>query len=200
MAALFAYHNGTLLQRLTESEHGLPSMVYDRQMLDKDAGEYIRHSESPKMVMLDEASDAKRIYEGDIVMQLMTEKCAIVSPEHAGAILPYNFMHIEVDTDRINPFYFVYWWDWSPEALAQRHQMKQGSSSVQKITARQLQDLHITLPPLDKQQRMGKVNQNRKRIQYLRQKREALMDQYLAQQFFRRNMYDDNRKTTPATG
>lgn len=185
MTAFFAYHNGTLLQRLTEADQGVPSMVYDRQMLDKDAGEYIRDSDTPKTITLGDASDPKRIYEGNIVMQLMTEKCAIVSPDHTGAILPYNFMHIEVDTDRIDPFYFVYWWDWSPEAHAQRHQMKQGSSSVQKITARQLQDLHITLPPLDKQQRMGKVNENRKRIQYLRQKRETLMDQYLAQQFFK---------------
>lgn len=199
MTALFAFHNGTLLQRLSKADHGVSSRIYDREMLDKDTGEYIRHEDSPKTIMLDDTSDPKRIEAGDIVMQLMTEKCAIVSSDHAGAILPYNFMHIAVDTTRIAPSYFVYWWDWSTEALAQRHQMKQGSSSVQKITARQLQDLHITLPSLEQQQRIGEVNQKRKQIQYLRQKREALMDTYLAQQFFRRNNHDNDGQTTPAT-
>ena len=72
--------------------------------------------------------------------------------------------------------------------LSQLNQFKQGGSLVKKLTLNQLKQLKMTLPPLEQQQRIGKLDERRRRLKYLQAKRTYLMDQFLSEYLFKEDI------------
>ena len=157
-------------------------------MMEFDDGVFQPTIHQPKHVTLSTTHQAKMIHAGDIVINMMTSECVIVSQQHHESILPYNYTHIEIDTAHIDANYFVYWMNASSQAKSQLNQFKQGGSLVKKLTLNQLKQLKMTLPPLEQQQRIGKLDERRRRLKYLQAKRTYLMDQFLSEYLFKEDI------------
>ncbi|AUJ52236.1 restriction endonuclease subunit S [Staphylococcus hominis subsp. hominis] len=187
ISQLFTFHNGSLINRLetVEASQGITLPIYDQRMMEFDDGVFQPTTYQPKQVTLSTTHQAKMIHAGDIVINMMTSECVIVSQQHHESILPYNYTHIEIDTARIDANYFVYWMNASSQAKSQLNQFKQGGSLVKKLTLNQLKQLKMTLPPLEQQQRIGKLNERRRYLKYLQAKRTYLMDQLLSEYLFK---------------
>ena len=187
ISQLFTFHNGSLINRLetVEASQGITLPIYDQRMMEFDDGVFQPTTYQPKQVTLSTTHQAKMIHAGDIVINMMTSECVIVSQQHHESILPYNYTHIEIDTARIDANYFVYWMNASSQAKSQLNQFKQGGSLVKKLTLNQLKQLKMTLPPLEQQQRIGKLNERRRHLKYLQAKRTYLMDQLLSEYLFK---------------
>ena len=187
ISQLFTFHNGSLINRLetVEASQGITLPIYDQRMMEFDDGVFQPTTYQPKQVTLSTTHQAKMIHAGDIVINMMTSECVIVSQQHHDSILPYNYTHIEIDTARIDANYFVYWMNASSQAKSQLNQFKQGGSLVKKLTLNQLKQLKMTLPPLEQQQRIGKLNERRRHLKYLQAKRTYLMDQFLSEYLFK---------------
>ena len=128
ISQLFTFHNGSLINRLevVETSQGVTLPIYDQRMMEFDAGVFQPTTHQPKHVTLSTAHQAKMVHTGDIVINMMTSECVIVSQHHHESILPYNYTHIEIDTAHIDANYFVYWMNASSQAKSQLNQFKQG--------------------------------------------------------------------------
>ncbi|QHW36000.1 restriction endonuclease subunit S [Staphylococcus ursi] len=184
---LIRYHSGTILNRLNpvDEAFGTPIMIYDQNMMDTDLGKYRIEQTEPKTITLKEDHNAKCITAGQIVFNMITGESVIVSSKYSGAILPYNYTHIEVDREKVYPRYLVYWLNHSPKALKQIKLYQQGGSMIKKMTHKQLQALEIPLPSMEQQKQIGDLAHSRLRLKYLKAKREHLMDTYLTAILFR---------------
>lgn len=182
-----SYQSGSLLNRLetVDKAQGKAYQVYDQTMMNEDLGCYQSQQHQPTTLFLKEDNKASYVYHNQVVVNMMNGECALIGVNHSGALLPYNYTRIDIDTTEIDPEYFVYWFNEAPEALTQLHQFKQGGSLVKKITTKQLQQMQMTLPPIEKQRIIGKIAQKRRQLKYLKQKREALMDLYLKETLLR---------------
>ena len=131
ISQLFTFHNGSLINRLetVEASQGITLPIYDQRMMEFDDGVFTT-THQPKQVTLSTTHHAKVVHTGDIVINMMTSECVIVSQQHHESILPYNYTHIEIDTTRIDANYFVYWMNASAQAKSQLNQFKQGGSLV----------------------------------------------------------------------
>ena len=190
ISQLFTFHNGSLINRLetVETSQGITLPIYDQRMMEFDDGVFQPTTHQPKKVTLSTTHQAKMVHTGDIVINMMTSECVIVSQQHHESILPYNYTHIEIDTAHIDVNYFVYWMNASSQAKSQLNQFKQGGSLVKKLTLNQLKQLKMTLPPLEQQQRIGKLNERRRHLKYLQAKRTYLMDQFLSEYLFKEDI------------
>ena len=190
ISQLFTFHNGSLINRLetVEASQGITLPIYDQRMMEFDDGVFQPTTHQPKKVTLSTTHQAKVVHTGDIVINMMTSECVIVSQQHHESILPYNYTHIEIDTAHIDANYFVYWMNASSQAKSQLNQFKQGGSLVKKLTLNQLRQLKMTLPPLEQQQRIGKLNERRRYLKYLQAKRTYLMDQFLSEYLFKEDI------------
>ena len=190
ISQLFTFHNGSLINRLetVEASQGITLPIYDQRMMEFDDGVFQPTTHQPKQVTLSTTHQAKIVHTGDIVINMMTSECVIVSQQHHESILPYNYTHIEIDTAHIDANYFVYWMNASSQAKSQLNQFKQGGSLVKKLTLNQLKQLKMTLPPLEQQQRIGKLDERRRYLKYLQAKRNYLMDQFLSEYLFKEDI------------
>ncbi|HDW0884004.1 restriction endonuclease subunit S [Staphylococcus aureus] len=190
ISQLFTFHNGSLINRLetVEASQGITLPIYDQRMMEFDDGVFQPTTHQPKKVTLSTTHQAKMVHTGDIVINMMTSECVIVSQQHHESILPYNYTHIEIDTAHIDANYFVYWMNASSQAKSQLNQFKQGGSLVKKLTLNQLKQLKMTLPPLEQQQRIGKLDERRRYLKYLQAKRTYLMDQFLSEYLFKEDI------------
>lgn len=190
ISQLFTFHNGSLINRLetVEASQGITLPIYDQRMMEFDDGVFQSTTHQPKQVTLSTTHQAKMVHTGDIVINMMTSECVIVSQQHHDSILPYNYTHIEIDTARIDANYFVYWMNASSQAKSQLNQFKQGGSLVKKLTLNQLKQLKMTLPPLEQQQHIGKLDEQRRHLKYLQAKRTYLMDQFLSEYLFKEDI------------
>lgn len=190
ISQLFTFHNGSLINRLetVEASQGITLPIYDQRMMEFDDGVFQPTTHQPKKVTLSTTQQAKMVHTGDIVINMMTSECVIVSQQHHDSILPYNYTHIEIDTAHIDANYFVYWMNASSQAKSQLNQFKQGGSLVKKLTLNQLKQLKMTLPPLEQQQRIGKLDERRRYLKYLQAKRTYLMDQFLSEYLFKEDI------------
>ena len=190
ISQLFTFHNGSLINRLetVEASQGITLPIYDQRMMEFDDGVFQPTTHQPKQVTLSTTHQAKMVHTGDIVINMMTSECVIVSQQHHESILPYNYTHIEIDTAHIDANYFVYWMNASFQAKSQLNQFKQGGSLVKKLTLNQLKQLKMTLPPLEQQQRIGKLDERRRHLKYLQAKRTYLMDQFLSEYLFKEDI------------
>ncbi|WP_049420745.1 restriction endonuclease subunit S [Staphylococcus hominis] len=190
ISQLFTFHNGSLINRLetVETSQGITLPIYDQRMMEFDDGVFQPTTHQPKHVTLSTTHQAKVVHTGDIVINMMTSECVIVSQQHHDSILPYNYTHIEIDTAHIDANYFVYWMNASSQAKSQLNQFKQGGSLVKKLTLNQLKQLKMTLPPLEQQQRIGKLDERRRHLKYLQAKRTYLMDQFLSEYLFKEDI------------
>ncbi|MEN2011310.1 restriction endonuclease subunit S [Staphylococcus hominis] len=190
ISQLFTFHNGSLINRLetVEASQGITLPIYDQRMMEFDDGVFQPTTHQPKQVTLSTKHQAKMVHTGDIVINMMTSECVIVSQQHHDSILPYNYTHIEIDTAYIDANYFVYWMNASSQAKSQLNQFKQGGSLVKKLTLNQLKQLKMTLPPLEQQQRIGKLDEQRRYLKYLQAKRTYLMDQFLSEFLFKEDI------------
>lgn len=152
--------------------------------MDYDLGKFRYDAPEPKYLVLKDNHNAKCIYKDQIVFNMITGECVLVGSKYSGAILQYNYTHIEVDKEKVYPRYLVYWFNHSPKALKQLQLFMQGGSMIKKITHKQLQDMEITLPTMEKQKLVGDLAYKRKKLKYLKEKRESLMDVYLKAQLF----------------
>lgn len=94
---------------------------------------------------------------GEIIIDSLSQKAAIVSNESGGMFLAFNYFRLSIkDRNVIDPNYFVAWFNLSDEIKKQLSMTLQGTT-LKKLTLRQVQELDITLPSLEKQVQIANI-------------------------------------------
>lgn len=97
-----------------------------------------------------------------IIIGLTSHKALVVNENHAGKIIPSNFAYINLDHQKIDPQYFTWYFNEHPKIQKQLTIGVQGSS-IRALSVQMLRELEILLPPLEIQQKLGKIYALRKR-------------------------------------
>ncbi len=171
-----------LLEQISQITHGVvlnrikPKVQADgveypilsiSQLLDEENG--ISDYEVPTVYV-----DRKKIKnlnlakENSIVIGLTSfHQAAVLGKQHAGKIIPSNFVSIEFHDGIMDPNYFAWYFNEHPEIKKQQLIAIQGNSSVKVLSIHMIRQLSIDCPDLATQMSIGKLYYYQKRKQLL---------------------------------
>lgn len=138
------------------------------QLLDEENG--ITDSEIPT-VLVDKKKVDKLILaeENSIVIGLTSfHRAAVLGKQHAGKIIPSNFVCIKFNDGIMDPHYFAWYFNEHPQIKDQRQIAIQGNSSVKVLSIHMIRQLDIECPDLATQLSIGK-------LYHLKRKRDLLL-------------------------
>ena len=92
---------------------------------------------------------------GDLVINTMTDRAAVVSPKSVGKVIPQNINKLSF-IENIDAWYFCYLLNESQTVKHQLYKTMEGSV-LRRVTLWNLRQLEIKLPSLNQQQEIGKL-------------------------------------------
>lgn len=163
------FTGGSLQVRLdtTSWEDARDYILYNQQHHQLDGYEVIEEVIDSRTVTTDR--EVTLLEEGDLLFSSLSGKAVLVRAEHAGLLYTQNYIKIE-PIAKLDKVFLLYLINESSAIRRQFYQSLQGSE-VMKYTVKQLKSLQLgALPPLDSQQKLGKIYLDGL---VLRQKRQA---------------------------
>ncbi len=171
-----------LLEQISQITHGVvlnrikPKLPSDgveypilsiSQLLDEEEG--VTDYDVPT-VMVDrkKVKNLNIAREESVVIGLTSfHRAAVLGKQHAGKIIPSNFVSIEFHNGIMDPYYFAWYFNEHPELNDQRRIAIQGNSSVKVLSIHMIRQLVIECPDLSTQLSVGKLYYYQKRRQLL---------------------------------
>lgn len=153
---LALFTGGSLQVRLdtTSWEDARDYILYNQQHHQLDGYEVIEEVIDSRTVTTDR--EVTLLEEGDLLFSLLSGKAVLVRVEHAGLLYTQNYIKIEPNA-KLDKAFLLYLINESSAIRRQFYQSLQGSE-VMKYTVKQLKSLQLgALPPLDSQQKLGKI-------------------------------------------
>ncbi|HDG2601331.1 TPA: restriction endonuclease subunit S [Staphylococcus aureus] len=166
--------SGSLITRLKQVDDGEMYNIYDQNRLAMDNDVLIDTKENYRKVTIDQKCNATKVYGGEIVLNMMSGECVIVSNINNPMILPYNYVILEPKSTDILKEFIVFWFSYSDDAKNQIDESLQGSTKVKKMSLQSLKSFEIEVPELSKQKVISKILEKRKDLKRLQQKKELL--------------------------
>ena len=88
----------------------------------------------PNELLFDKENADLYVKPGDVVINNMNQRAAIVSSENQGKLLTGNFFKVDFLNYTIDKSYFVYLYNENKEVLKEKNKQLQGTTVVQKLT------------------------------------------------------------------
>lgn len=176
---------GTVIKRFEaeEPENAQTFQVLTLKDFNEALGEPYRGS-ADKQLMHVEKNDISKLtlVDGErMVIHLLTQKAVVLSKNCDGYVIPSNFVKVELDED-IYASYFEWYFNNHPTIQRQIAMLSQGSV-LTTFSLKQLKDIEIEVPPMEKQQIIGDIYALRKQKALLSEKVLELENQLLEQKF-----------------
>lgn len=109
----------------------------------------------------------------DIIMNLISRTCAIVSPSNENKLIKNSFVKIQLVTTEIDPWYFCYVVNESE--IFKKSIIPEVVSLVRPLSVSILGNSKIKLPSLSNQKKLGIMYKNLCRQRFLSHKKEQLL-------------------------
>ncbi len=122
-------------------------------------------------------SKLKRASEKMVVVNLLSHKAVAIRKGHAGLLIPSNFVVIEW-SEPFSPLYFEWYFNEHPSCRKQLLIAQQGTSTS-ALSIQMLRELDIVMPPVDKQELIGKIYRSLKKKQALQMEYKQLEEQFM---------------------
>ena len=122
-------------------------------------------------------SKLKLASEKMVVLNLISNKAVAIQKEHAGLLIPSNFVVIEWK-EHFSPLYFEWYFNEHPTCRKQLLIARQGTS-ISALSIQMLRELEIVMPPVDKQELIGKMYKGLKKKQALQMEYKQLEEQFM---------------------
>lgn len=101
-----------------------------------------------------ESEDTANTHEGQMLFSIVNGNATIVSKQNAGKLIKDFFIKVEVDTEKIYPWYLCYLINESEEVKRAKYINNQGST-IARFTNRFFREIDLQLPDMDKQKSIG---------------------------------------------
>lgn len=93
---------------------------------------------------------------GRIIVGLTSYKALVIDEEHSGKIIPSNFAVIELQENKVDPFYFTWYFNEHPSIQKQLVVAMQGSI-IRALSVQMLRELDVEIPDKDIQKTIGSI-------------------------------------------
>jgi len=153
-------NQGVILSR-TETQPGSDTKIislYTMKEMNASIGlEYRLSSDKPQDVHVKEDLIGKLPIskEGMVLINLTSQKAISVRPEHAGRLIPSNFVVVEPNGN-LSPHYFEWYFNEHPSCQKQLRIATQGTI-ISALSIQMLRSLEIEVPSLKEQKLMGEI-------------------------------------------
>lgn len=176
---------GTVIKRMeaVETEDAQAFRILTLKDFNEALGGHYRGNTDEQLLSVEKDDVSKlTVVGGDrVVIHLLTQK-AVILPKHCeGYVIPTNFVKVELSTDTYAP-YFEWYFNNDPKIQKQISMRAQGSV-VNTFSVKQLRELEIKIPSMDKQQLIGDIYALRKHKAALLEEALKLENQLLEQKF-----------------
>lgn len=118
-----------------------------------------------------------------LVLHTQAQKVVLLPEKFSGLLLTNNFLKIRLH-ESVDLAFFEWYFNEHPSIQKQLAVMSEGSV-VASLKLSHLKDLDITLPPLEQQQKMGRIAQLNKRKEALQMEQIELQRVYVQQQLIK---------------
>lgn len=93
---------------------------------------------------------------GDVVISSPLRLATIVGTDNEGKFLTLNFIKVNMDK-RLDKFYFLYLFNQSRGVKRQKERELQGTGASLRIPVKSLERIHIPLPSIEEQKKIGQA-------------------------------------------
>lgn len=136
--------------------------VLTLQDLSRETGQYSIKEEMQKANICKNKFDSNYISKvNTVVIGLTSYKAIVISETHKNKLITSNSAIIDFDEEKIDPFYFTWYFNEHSEIKKQLTVAMQGSI-VRALSVQMLRELEVPIPPLDVQRKIGKIYKLRK--------------------------------------
>lgn len=150
--------------------------VLTMQDLSRETGQYSLKEEIKKANICKNKFDFNYISKINmVVIGLTSYKAIVIGKTYKNKLITSNFAIIEFDEERIDPFYFTWYFNEHPEVQKQLTIAMQGSI-IRALSIQMLRELEVPIPHLDIQRKLGKIYKLRKRKEKLLFQKNILED------------------------
>lgn len=175
---------GMVLSRIQANPNigGVTYPLFTIQELAYELGQYNTVIEK-QQIEVDEKKLDKRLIakEGGVIIGLTSSnKAIVVDISHQDEIIPSNFAYIEVNKNKLDPYYFTWYFNEHPSVRKQLTIVMQGSI-IRALSVQMLRELEVILPPMDMQYKIGRIYELRRRKAKLSFEQKQLEEQLFNQ-------------------
>lgn len=145
--------------------------LFTMQDLSRETGQYNQVVENQEVEVSKDKFDKDTLSkENLVVIGLTSYKAMVIEKNHSNKIIPSNFAIVELNLERVDPYYFTWCFNEHPEIQKQLKVAMQGSI-IRALSIQMLREFIMPLPSLEVQKSIGKVYElKRKRDKFLFQK------------------------------
>lgn len=131
--------------------------LFTMQDLSKETGQYGLHVEMQNIKVSNLKFDENLLSRKNlIIIGLTSYKAIVVNDKHINKIVTSNFATIELDNSKINASYFTWYFNEHPNIQKQLRIAMQGTI-IKALSVQMLRELDIQVPPLEEQEKIGKL-------------------------------------------
>lgn len=145
---------GTNQSRMEKQLKGKRIIYYDQDSFEKDC-QYHTKEQTPLESL--EYLEKFSVREGEIVISNSLHLATMVSKENAHKVLPLNFTKVDINSEKLDPYYFIYMFNEYREVQRQKERELQGTGMVMRLSIKSLESLKIPFIPLEEQKKIGTV-------------------------------------------
>ena len=155
---------GVILSRIKAKpgEEYIKYPVFTIQDLNKETGDYDVKEDVNKVELNPVKYNCELLSRKDmIVIGITSYKAFVIDENYTGRVIPSYFAIVDLDKERIDPYYFTWYFNEGDSIKRQLKVAKQGSS-LMALSVQMLRELEIDLPSMEIQKKIGKVYYLRK--------------------------------------
>lgn len=145
--------------------------LFTMQELNKETGQYGLSIEKQEVNIDVHKIDSSLISKkGSVIIGLTSHKALVIEKEQEGKLIPSNFAIIEFDTEKVDPFYFAWYFNENPETQKQLLTAMQGTI-IRALSVQMLREFKIPLPSIKLQKNIGnlyKLTQRKSKLLFRR--------------------------------
>lgn len=128
---------------------------------------------------------------GDVIMSMTQPNVFVIDEPLSGWVVPSTFAYFHIkDIEQLNPYYLKWFFEYSEEYKRQLHLIQNSGNMVQFLKIGELKEVEITLPSIDKQEKVANmmqlIEQEQKLYQQKIEKQKKMMN-YVGNHWIKEN-------------
>ena len=96
-----------------------------------------------------------------VLIGITSYKAFVIDENYIGRVIPSYFAIVDLDKEKVDPYYFTWYFNEEESVKKQLTIAKQGSS-IKSLSVQMLRELEIVIPPIEIQKKIGKIYYLRK--------------------------------------
>ena len=155
---------GVILSRVKAKpgEEHVKVPILTIQDLNRETGDYsIEEEITVEEINPNKYNSELLSHKGMVLIGITSYKAFVIDENYIGRVIPSYFAIVDLDKEKVDPYYFTWYFNEEESVKKQLTIAKQGSS-IKSLSVQMLRELEVVIPPIEIQRKIGKIYYLRK--------------------------------------